>query len=114
MDRKIIATGLLLTGLLVAMPVVAQDQPHQWTSDRSDGHAPAGVKMDYTLPAGDLYVGYRYSQEKYNGTLLGTQPISDLEILDFFTSAPLTHDQSIGEFDVRLGLGIGTVEVSMP
>ena len=115
MDRKIIATGVLLTGLLVAMPVLAQDQPYQWTSDRPDGHAPAGVKMDYTLPAGDLYFGYRYSQEKYRGTLVGTQPFSDLEILDAgFTSAPLTHDQSIGEIDLRLGLGIGTVEVSMP
>ena len=115
MDRKIIATGVLLTGLLVAMPVLAQDQPYQWTSDRPDGHAPAGVKMDYTLPAGDLYFGYRYSQEKYRGTLVGTQPFSDLEILDVgFTSAPLTHDQSIGEIDLRLGLGIGTVEVSMP
>ena len=114
MDRKIVASGLLLTGLLVAMPALAQDQPYQWTSDRPDGHAPAGVKMDYTLPAGDLYVGYRYSQEKYEGTLVGTQSITDQEVLDFFTSAPLTHDQSIGELDLRLGLGIGTLEVSMP
>ena len=39
MDRKIVATGLLLTGLLVAMPALAQDfipEDIQWTSARPD------------------------------------------------------------------------------
>ena len=65
MDRKIVATGVLLTGLLVAMPVLAQNEV--WTTDRPDGHAPAGVMADFTLPAGGIYVGYRYSAEKVQG-----------------------------------------------
>ena len=82
MNRKIVATGVLLTGLLVAMPVLAQD--YVWTSDRPDGHAPAGVKSDFLLPMGKIYVGYRYNAEKFRGTLIGTQVVSDAEILDFF------------------------------
>ena len=117
MDRKIVATGLLLTGLLVAMPALAQDfipEDIQWTSARPDGHAPAGVKADFTLGGGELYVGYRYSSEKYRGTLVGTLEITDVEVLDFFTVAPLTLDRWTGELDVRFGLGIATVEASVP
>ena len=65
MNRKIVATGVLLTGLLVAMPVLAQN--HVWTSDRPDGHAPAGVKSDFLLSFGELYIGYRHTAEKFRG-----------------------------------------------
>ena len=103
MVRKIIATGVLLTGLLVAMPVLAQN--HVWTNDRPDGHAPAGVKSDYLLPSGQFYFGYRHYAEKFVGTLVGTEPVTGDEVLGFnFTSAPLTHDRSTGEVEVRLGL----------
>lgn len=113
MDRTIIATGVLLSGLLVAMPVVAQD--YVWTSDRPDGHAPAGVKSDFLLPFGDIYVGFRYSTEKFRGTRIGTQALSGAEVLDFFSVAPLTHDRWTGEVDVRFGLTpFVTVEFSAP
>ena len=113
MNRKIVATGVLLTGLLVAMPVLGQ--AHVWTSDRPDGHAPAGVKSDFLLSFGEIYVGYRYSTERFRGTLVGTQEVSGDEVLDFFTSAPLTHDRWTGEVDVRLGLtNFFTLTGSMP
>ncbi len=112
MHRKIVATGILLTGLLVAMPVLAQD--YVWTTERPDGHAPAGVKADFTLPAGGLYVGYRYSAEKFRGTLIGTQEVSGAEVLDFFSVAPLEHDRWTGELDVRFGFGLATVEFTVP
>ena len=102
MNRKIVAAAVLLTGLLVAMPVLAQNSV--WTSNRPDGHAPAGVKSDFLLSFGELYMGYRYSAEKFRGTLIGTEEVSGDEVLDFFTSAPLTHDRWTGEVDVRLGL----------
>ena len=107
MNRKIVATGVLLTGLLVAMPVLGQ--AHTWTSDRPDGHAPAGVKSDFLLSFGEMYVGYRYSTEKFRGTLFGTQEVSSDDVLNFpvspaFTSAPLSHDRWTGEVEVRLGL----------
>ena len=59
-------------------------------------------------------MGYRYSSEKYRGTLVGTLEITDVEVLDFFTVAPLTLDRWTGELDVRFGLGIATVEASVP
>ena len=113
MNRKIVATGVLFTGLLVAMPVLAQN--YVWTSDRPDGHAPAGVKSDFLLSFGELYIGYRYTVEKFSGTLIGTQEVSDAEVLDFFTVAPLTHDRWTGEVDVRLGFtNFVTLEGSIP
>ena len=113
MDRTIVSTGVLLTGLLMATPALAQD--YVWTADRPDGHAPAGVKADYLLGWGNLYVGFRYFTEQYRGTLVGTQPISDLEVLDFFTVAPLELDRSIAEAEVRFGLlPFLTVEGSVP
>ncbi len=113
MNRMIVATGVLLTGLLVAMPVLAQN--YVWTSDRPDGHAPAGVKSDFLLSFAKLYIGYRYTVEKFSGTLIGTQEVSDAEVLDFFTVAPLTHDRWTGEVDVRLGFtNFVTLEGSIP
>ena len=83
--------------------------------ERPDGHAPAGVKSDFLLSFGQLYVGYRYNTEKFRGTLQGTQVVSDAEVLDFFTVAPLTHDRWTGEVDVRFGLtDFSTLEVSVP
>lgn len=114
MDRQIVSASVILTGLLVAMPTLAQD--YQWTSDRPDGHAPAGVKADFTLSAGEYYVGYRHTWDGFQGTLIGTQELFFDEVLDFgFTVAPLTHDQSRAELDVRYGLTDDfTVEVSLP
>lgn len=113
MDRKIVATGVLLTGLLVAVPVLAQD--HVWTPDRPDGHAPAGVKSDFLLPLGEFYVGYHYSSQKFRGAVVGTQDLSPEEVLDFFTVAPLIHDQVTGEVDVRFGLtDFATLAFSVP
>ena len=113
MDRTIISTGVLLTVLLAAMPALAQD--HMWTTDRPDGHAPAGVKADFLLPWGGIYVGYRYFSEQYRGTLIGTQEVSSVEVRDFFTVAPLELDRSIGELEVRFGLTpFYTVEASAP
>ena len=113
MDRQIVSASVILTGLLVAMPTLAQD--YQWTSDRPDGHAPAGVKADFTLSEGEYYVGYRHTWDGFQGTLIGTQELFFDEVLDFFTVAPLTHDQSRAELDVRYGLTDDfTVEVSLP
>ena len=102
MARKIASAGLVVASLLAAMP--AQAQRPQWTVDRPDGHAPVGVKGDYTLTKGDLYVGYRYYREDFEGTLVGTTPFFAEDILDFFAVAPLTLDREIHELELRFGL----------
>jgi len=86
---------------------VAQDyapQDHVWTTERPDGHAPAGVKADYLLPRGDLYTGFRYFSEQYRGTLIGTQEVSSVQVRDFFSVAPLQLDRAMAEVEVRFGL----------
>ncbi|MCH8242263.1 MAG: hypothetical protein IH897_06590, partial [Planctomycetes bacterium] len=113
MHRRIVSAGVLLACLLVAMPATAQR--YQWNSDRPDGHAPAGVKADFTLPRGEIYVSFRYSQEKFRGSLVGTVEFSSDDVLDFFTVATPTFDRSTSELDIRFGLtDFLTLEGSMP
>ena len=113
MHRTIVSTGVLLACLLVAMPAMAQR--YQWNSDRPDGHAPAGVKADFTLPAGEIYLGYRYFEEKFRGTLVGTVAVTSEEVLDNFTVATPIYDRAVHEVELRYGVtDWGTMEVSMP
>ena len=123
MHRTIVSAGVLLACLLVAMPAMAQR--YQWNSDRPDGHAPAGVKADFTLPGGEIYLGYRYFEEKFRGTLVGTDRVHDQRrslVLDAqgdepcFTVATPTYDRAVHEVELRpgrSGLPTGaTMEVS--
>ena len=113
MHRTIVSTGVLLTFLMVATP--GQAQRHQWSVNRPDGHAPAGVKADFTLPKGQIYVGYRYFEETFRGTLVGTDAVTSEDVLDFFTVATPTYDRTIHELEIRYGLtDWGTVQASVP
>lgn len=103
MARKIAFASLVVASILVAMP--AQAQRLQWSADRPDGHAPAGVKSDYTVAKGHLYVGYRYYRDDYEGTLVGTMPFFSDDVLGAgFAVAPLTLDREIHELEFRFGL----------
>ena len=113
MHRTIVSAGVLLACLLVATPAMAQR--YQWNPDRPDGHAPAGVKADFTLPAGEIYLGYRYFEEKFRGTLVGTVEVTSEDVLDIFTVATPTYDRAVHEAELRYGVtDWGTLEVSMP
>jgi hypothetical protein len=87
-----------------------------WTSNRPDGHAPAGVKADFTLSAGEIYVGFRHSQEKFRGSRVSTFEVSSDEVLDFgFAVATPTYDRATTEADLRLGLtDFFTLEGTVP
>ena len=113
MVRKTAFTSVLLACLLTTAPVLAQTA--RWTSERPDGHAPAGVMADFLILNRDLYIGVRYYQEQFRGTSLGTVPISSDDVLDVFSVAPLTLDKETAEVDLRLGLfGFVTLQASMP
>jgi len=118
MDRTIIATGVLLAGVLAAKPVLAQDlvaQDHVFTVDRPDGHAPSGIKSDFLLPKGGIYVGYRYFADKYSGSVVGTDAVTTNDVLNVYTVAPVTHNSWTGELDVRYGVtNWVTAELSVP
>ena len=113
MVRKTASAGVLLVSVLAATPALAQTSI--WTTERPDGHAPAGVMADFLLPAGELYVGVRVYQEQFRGTRLGTEIFFSDDVLDFFAIAPLSLDRESLELDVRLGLSDGlTLAASMP
>ena len=113
MARKIASACVLVAGLSVVTPVLAQTP--EWSADRPDGHAPAGVLADYTLEKGDVYFGYRYYRTDFEGTLVGTQPFFSDDVLDFFTVAPLTLQRQQHEVEVRFGLDDDvTLEIAIP
>ena len=113
MVRNTALTSVLLACLLTTAPALAQTS--RWTSERPDGHAPAGVMADFLILDRDLYIGVRYYQEQFRGTSLGTVPISSDDVLDVFSVAPLTLDKETAEVDLRLGLfGFVTLQASMP
>ncbi len=120
MVRKTAYASVLLASVLTASPTLAQAslpavQTHTWTSERPDGHAPAGVMSDFLILNRGLYVGVRFYDERFRGTKLGTEDISSDDVLSFFAVAPLTLDKKTVELDLRLGLfGWVTAEVSMP
>ncbi len=58
MVRKMACAGVMLASLLTTAPAMAQTA--RWTSERPDGHAPAGVMSDFLVFNRDLYVGVRY------------------------------------------------------
>ena len=99
MVRKTAYASVLLASVLTAAPALAQT--YRWTSERPDGHAPAGVMSDFLILNRDLYVGVRFYQEQFRGTSLGTLPVSSDEILDFFTVAPVSLDKQTAELDLR-------------
>ena len=113
MVRNTAFAGVLLASLLTTAPALAQTS--RWTSERPDGHAPAGVMSDFLILNRELYVGFRFYQEQFRGTSSGTVPISSDEVLDFFSVAPLTLDKETVEVDLRLGLwDFVTWQASMP
>ena len=113
MIRKTAYASLLLASLLMAAPALGQTL--RWTSERPDGHAPAGVMSDFLILDRDLYVGVRFYDERFRGTKVGTEDISSDDVLNFFAVAPLTLDKKTVELDLRLGLfGWVTAEASMP
>ena len=114
MHRMIVSAGVLLASLLVAGPALAQDWV--WTSNRPDGIAPAGVKADFTLSAGEIYVGFRHSQEKFRGSRVTTVEVSTDDVLDFgFAVATPLYDRQTTEADLRLGLtDFFTLEGTVP
>ena len=114
MVRKTASAGVLLACLLTTAPALAQDIT-PWTSDRPDGHAPAGVLVDFLLPKGGTYFSVRLYQEQFRGTRVGTQPFFFDDVLDFFSVAPLSLDKEIAEVEFRWGVANWlTLAWSMP
>ena len=113
MARKIVSACAVVASLLAVTPALAQTPV--WSADRPDAHAPVGVMADYTLEKGDVYIGYRYYREDFEGTLVGTTPFFSDDVLDFFSVAPLSLDSERHELELRWGLSDNfTVSVSMP
>ena len=95
MVRKTANGGVLLVCLLTALPVAAQT--YTWSAERPDGHAPAGVMADFVILNRDLYFGVRFYQEHFDGTNVGTDPVTSEQVLDFFSVAPLALDRQTAE-----------------
>lgn len=80
-------SALALAGLLAA-PALAQEETHQWSQDRPDAYAPAGIIADRLIPLGSFEFEYRYSSMDYGEVRLGTDDLDFFEVLDFYEGAP--------------------------
>jgi hypothetical protein len=77
------ALAALGTASLVALALTPQTATaHDEPGYKADGHAPAGVMVDHMHKAGELMLGYRYSDAAWGSTMLhGTAKASDHEIV---------------------------------
>jgi hypothetical protein len=96
-------TVLAAALLLAAAPLGAQE--YEWSEDRPDGVAPAGISADRTLPTGTLEVGYRFGRNNARGLKFGTASVLETEILELgFTFVPL--ERTTDAHRVVVGFGI--------
>ena len=115
MARRSVLTGLLAVFALTAGSVAAQDEEHLFDRNRPDGFGPPGVAGHFTLDAGELLWNFTYSREEMLGNRIGTQPISQAELLDVFPVAPLSMLSQTLDLELRYGLTDRlTLAASMP
>lgn len=99
---RLLALTLAATAGPLVAPAAAQD--HQWTTDRPDGAAPVGIVADRTLAAGELQVGYRFSNVDAEGLKSGPNFVSESQLLATFDFVPLSR--AIDTHLVTLGYGL--------
>lgn len=88
--RRIVSAVSLVVGLMVASSASSQIRPtYQWTPDRPDAFAPAGVYGDHLLPVGEFQVSYTLVNQYMDGSLWGTDSVDVEEIFEFWTVTPV-------------------------
>lgn len=83
--------------LAVAAPLAAQAArgPVEWTwsADRPDAEAPMGIFGGRVMDAGEIQVGYRYSQNNWLGIWFGTDSLSLASTRTLYNDAPIQRSE---------------------
>ncbi|HET9947833.1 MAG TPA: hypothetical protein VFQ22_02790 [Longimicrobiales bacterium] len=91
----------------VAAPLAAQDTGDEewvWSGDRPDSEAPIGILGARTLSAGELQIGYRFTQLNSQGVWLANDSLPVSVALQLYPVAPLTLSQQTHTAIVRFGV----------
>ncbi len=70
------------------MNVFAQE--NEWTAARPDGHAPISVMGDHYHKKGELMFSYRYMPMWMEGTISGTNSVSNDAVFNMYMASPQT------------------------
>ena len=83
-----IITKMSIMGLVLLCINMTQAQENQWTSSRSDGHAPISVMGDHYHKKGEFMFSYRFMPMWMKGNVQSTEDISNKDIYQNFMVAP--------------------------
>ena len=91
--------GILRTGTQVA------DIPEMdWTLDRPDGSAPAGVIESRLLEEGEFLLGYRLLFSNFEENLVGSDSIPVSTLLSSFATAPISRSEQRHTVELLYGV----------
>lgn len=83
----------------------AQVEPEfEWTAERPDAIAPAGVTGDRTYDMGQLVFWYRFQGTRLDGLRTGTNPVALSSVLNSFEAVPLRQTNAVQIAGVSFGL----------
>jgi len=94
----------------------AQVEPEfEWTAERPDAIAPAGVTGDRTYDMGQLVFWYRFEGTRLDGLRTGTNPVAVSSVLNAFDVVPLRQTNAVQIAGLSFGFSDWlTLEGSIP
>lgn len=101
-------TPLLVTALVLMGAVQVGAQEIDWTADRPDAAAPAGVYLDRVLPSGSFELTAQYLQADGEGIRWGTDVYPgavSFALFEIFDIIPLTQNTTQYILNVAYGIG---------
>ena len=103
MSRSILATLLLLAGLVPSRPVAAQTVSNDWT-ERPDARAPGSVREDVILAPGSFEARYTMRLLSFDGLKTGTTEILPITVLSLWDLVPLSMTTQRHEVELLMGI----------
>jgi len=103
--RKLVGVLPVLTVLALAQPLGAQTSKGiLWSVDRPDSHAPISLTDDRTLPAGQIELGVKYINHRFEGQGVGTDSLAVNQVLTMFDVSPTIMTTRGAEVNFMMGI----------
>ncbi len=90
-----IKTVFVFIAILISGPSFSHAMEYSF---RADDHAPIGVMGEHTHEKGELMLSYRYMYMRMKGNKVGTDSISNQEVLEQFMVTPTDMDMQMHMF----------------
>ena len=90
-----IRTVFVFIAILISGPSLGSAMEYSF---RADDHAPIGVMGEHTHEKGELMLSYRYMYMRMKGNRVGTNSVSNQEVLEQFMVTPTDMDMQMHMF----------------